>query len=86
VQITLADGRTLAREQSDFEGSPTRPMSWNRVVEKFHWLAEPFADETLRSEIICAVERLGTIAVSELTGMLGAVSPTPRRQRSRGRL
>ena len=86
VQITLTDGRTLEREQSDFEGSPTRPMSWDRVVEKFHWLAEPFADETLRSEIICAVQRLDSIPISELTGMLGAVSPTPTRPRSRGRL
>jgi 2-methylcitrate dehydratase len=29
-------------------------MSWERVVDKFHWLGEPFADDTLRSEIISA--------------------------------
>lgn len=86
VHITLRDGRTFDREQSDFEGSPTRPMSWERVVDKFHWLAEPFADESLQAAIISAVEKLDDIPITELTGLLGAVSPTPKRPRSRGRL
>ncbi|MCW2561616.1 MAG: mmgE/PrpD family protein [Mycobacterium sp.] len=86
VHITLNDGRTFEREQSDFEGSPSRPMSWERVVDKFHWLGEPFADDTLRSEIISAVEGLDGIRTVELTDLLGAVSPTPKRPRSRGRL
>ena len=55
MHVVLHDGRTLSREQSDFEGSPTRPMSWDRVVEKFDWLAEPFVDDALRSEIVSAV-------------------------------
>src|SRR5271167_443870 len=86
VQITLKDGREFHREQSDFEGSPTRPMSWDRVVEKFHWLAEPFADDALRAQIIDAVHRLDDISVAELTALLGAVSPSVRRPRTRGRL
>jgi 2-methylcitrate dehydratase len=60
-------------------------MSWERVVDKFHWLSGPFADDTLRSEIISAVEGLDSIRITELTGLLGAVSPTPNRPRSRGR-
>ncbi len=86
VHITLHDGRTFDREQSDFEGSPTRPMSWERVVDKFHWLAEPFTDDALQANIISAVEKLDDIPISELTGLLGAVSPTPKRPPSRGRL
>jgi 2-methylcitrate dehydratase len=86
VQITLNDGRELHREQSDFEGSPTRPMSWDRVVQKFHWLGEPFADAALRAEIIDAVDRLDEISVAELAGLLGAVSPEAQRARTRGRL
>ena len=66
VHIGLSDGREFHREQSDFEGSPTRPMSWDRVVEKFHWLAEPFADAALRAQIIDAVQRLDEISVAEL--------------------
>ncbi|MGB9250784.1 MAG: MmgE/PrpD family protein [Mycobacterium sp.] len=85
VQITLTDGRELHREQSDFEGSPTRPLSWDRVVEKFHWLAEPFADDALRARIIDAVHRLDEISVAELTALLGAVSPSAQRPRNRGR-
>ncbi|MDT5409924.1 MAG: 2-methylcitrate dehydratase, partial [Mycobacterium sp.] len=86
VQITLKDGREFRREQSDFEGSPTRPMSGDRVVEKFHWLAEPFADDALRAQIIDAVHRLDDISVAELTALLGAVSPSVQRPRTRGRL
>jgi 2-methylcitrate dehydratase len=86
VRIMLTDGREFHREQSDFEGSPTRPMPWDRVVEKFHWLAEPFADTALRTQIIDAVHRLDEISVAELTALLGAVSPEVQRPRTRGRL
>jgi 2-methylcitrate dehydratase len=86
VRIALNDGRELHREQSDFEGSPTRPMSWDRVAEKLHWLGEPFTDAALRAEIIDAVWRLDEISVAELAGLLGAVSPEPQCPRTRGRL
>jgi 2-methylcitrate dehydratase len=86
VHIGLNDGRKLHREQSDFEGSPTRPMSWDRVVQKLHWLGEPFADVALRAEIVDAVDRLDEITVAELAGLLGAVSPQAQRPRTRGRL
>jgi 2-methylcitrate dehydratase len=86
VHIALKDGREFHREQSDFEGSPTRTMSWDRVVEKFHWLGEPFADGGLRAEIIDAVHRLDEIPVAQLARLLGAVSPDARRRRTRGRL
>jgi 2-methylcitrate dehydratase len=86
VRIALTDGRELHREQSDFEGSPTRPMSWDRVVQKLHWLGEPFADAALREEIIDAVWRLDEISVAELAGLLGAVSPQVQRPRTTGRL
>jgi 2-methylcitrate dehydratase len=56
------------------------------VVEKFHWLAEPFADDALRAQIIDAVHRLDDISVAELTELLGAVSPSVQRPRTRGRL
>jgi 2-methylcitrate dehydratase len=86
VRIMLTDGREFHREQADFEGSPTRPMPWDRVVEKFHWLAEPFADAALRAQIIDAVHRLDEISIAELTVLLGAVSPEVQRPRTRGRL
>ncbi len=85
VHVVTRDGREFSREESDYEGSPTRPMSWARVADKFHWLAEPFSDEALRADIIAAVDHLDEIPVAELAGLLGAVSPTARRPRSKPR-
>ena len=85
VHVVTRDGRGFSREQSDYEGSPTRPMSWERVVDKFHWLAEPFCGEALRSDIIAAVDHLDEIPVAEFAALLGAVSPTAQRPRSRAR-
>jgi 2-methylcitrate dehydratase len=56
------------------------------VVEKFHWLAEPFAEDALRAQIIDAVHCLDDISVAGLTELLGAVSPWVQRPRTRGRL
>jgi 2-methylcitrate dehydratase len=85
VHVITSDGRKFSREQSDYEGSPTRPMSWERVVDKFAWLAEPFCDESLRDDIVAAVARLDEIGIAELTGLLGSVPPTARCARSRPR-
>lgn len=82
VHLRTHDGREFSREQDDYEGSPTRPMSWDRVVDKFWWLAGPFCGRTLGDEIIAAVARLDEIPVATLTGLLGAVRPTARRPRS----
>jgi 2-methylcitrate dehydratase len=60
-------------------------MSWERVVDKFGWLAEPFCDEPLRDDIVAAVARLDEIGVAELTRLLGSVLPTARSARSKPR-
>ena len=85
VHILTNDGRQLSREESDYEGSPTRPMSWERVVDKFDWLAEPFCDEELRADIVTAIDRLDEIPVTELTALLGAASSTVQHPRSKPR-
>ena len=83
VHARTRDGRQLHQEQSDFEGSPTRPMSWQRVTEKFRWLAEPFCPDTLGDEIIDAVNHLDDIKICELTRLLSQVSTEPMRPRTR---
>jgi 2-methylcitrate dehydratase len=85
VRVFTRDGREFGREESDYEGSPTRAMSWDRVVDKFHWLAEPFCDEPLRADIVAAVHHIDDISITALTALLGAVSPESRRPRSRPR-
>lgn len=71
VRVVTRDGREFSREQADYEGSPTRPLSWERVVDKFAWLAEPFCGEALRADIVAAVDRLEDITVADLAGLLG---------------
>jgi 2-methylcitrate dehydratase len=76
VTIRTKDQRVFVKEQNGYEGGLTNPMSWERTVEKFHWLAEAFADEELRSRLIGAVERLDTLELSDLTDLLAQVRPT----------
>jgi 2-methylcitrate dehydratase len=44
-------------------------MSWDRTVEKFQWLSEPFADDDLRSRLIETVQQLDVRPVSDLTDL-----------------
>src|SRR5262249_413956 len=83
VTVALRDGGRFSREQKDFEGAPTRPMTWERTVQKFHWLAEEYASDSLRNAIVQTVEHFGDEPVSALTGLLGEVSPEPRLPKTR---
>ena len=76
VTIRTKDQRVFVKEQNGYEGGLTNPMSWERTVEKFHWLAEGFADEELRSRLIEMVEQLDSAELSNLTGLLAQVRPT----------
>ena len=76
VAIGTKDERVFVKEQNGYEGGLTNPMSWERTVEKFHWLAEAFADEDLRSRLIAAVEHLDTSRLSDLMDLLAQVRPT----------
>jgi 2-methylcitrate dehydratase len=76
VTIRTKDQRVFVKEQNGYEGGLTNPMSWERTVEKFHWLTEAFADEGLRSRLIRAVEQLDTSGLSDLTDLLARVRPT----------
>ena len=79
VRITfhLKDGRKLTREQGDYEGAVTRPLSWERVVEKFDWLVEPYAVAALRSQIVGAVANIKDIKITDLIRLLEKVNPSP---------
>ena len=58
-----------------YEGGLTNPMSWDRTVEKFHWLSEPFADKNLRSRLIETVQQLSSRRISDLMDLLAQVRP-----------
>jgi 2-methylcitrate dehydratase len=76
VAIRTNDQRVFVKEQNGYEGGLTNPMSWERTVEKFHWLTEAFADEELRGRLIVEVERLDSSGLSDLTDLLAQVRPT----------
>jgi 2-methylcitrate dehydratase len=75
VTIRMKDQGVFAKEQNGYEGGLTNPLSWDRAVEKFQWLAEPFADADLRSKLIGTVQQLDTVALSDLIGLLAQVRP-----------
>jgi 2-methylcitrate dehydratase len=76
VTIRTKDQRVFAKDQNGYEGGLTNPMSWERTVEKFHWLSEAFADEELRGRLIGAVERLDARPISDLMDLLAQVRCT----------
>jgi 2-methylcitrate dehydratase len=75
ITIHTKDQRTLMKEQVGYEGGLTNPMSWDRTVEKFQWLSEPFADDDLRSRLIETVQQLDERPISDLTDLLAQVRP-----------
>jgi 2-methylcitrate dehydratase len=76
ITIYTKDQRLLVKEQLDYEGGLANPMSWDRAVEKFHWLSEPFADEDLRRRLVEAVHQLDARPISDLMDLLSQVRPT----------
>jgi len=74
--VRLKNGRVLEKEKSDYEGFFTRPMSWDRVSEKFGQLSEGHVDQRLGKDIVDAVWDLEDIRVTNLTKLLAKVSPT----------
>lgn len=73
IEISLKNGRTIERQQEDYEGFLTHPMSWEHIVEKFNRLAAPHTDRVQRDEIVEAVANLEVIPVTELVQRLGRV-------------
>jgi 2-methylcitrate dehydratase len=76
VTIRTKEQRVFAKEQHGYEGGLNNPMSWDRTVEKFHWLSESFADKDLRSRLIHVVQQLDARPISDLTDLLAQVRCT----------
>jgi 2-methylcitrate dehydratase len=75
ITVHTKDGRELKQEKLGYEGSLANPMSWERVVEKFHWLSEAYADVALRGRIIEVVQTLDERPVWDLMPLLTTVKP-----------
>ena len=72
LRLHLRDGRTLEREQHDYEGFHTRPMGWDAVAAKFDRLAERHVEASLRTSIQDAIANLDELPVQQLTNLLAS--------------
>ncbi len=79
VRLRLRDGRTLEREQHDYEGFHSRPMGWDTVAAKFERLAERHVESGRRARIRGTVSDLDELQVEDLTELLAI--PSTRRRR-----
>jgi 2-methylcitrate dehydratase len=70
LRVILRDGRRLEAAKRDYEGFVTRPMTWERVTEKFIRLAGSRADPSLRRAIVEAVERLEGVKIRDVVDLL----------------
>lgn len=74
--VSMNDGTRFEHEQADFEGYPSNPMSWDRVVEKFRELTEAHASAPVLQQIIDVVRDLDRVDdVQSLTALLAEVRP-----------
>ena len=80
VRVRLRDGRMLEREQHDYEGFHTRPMSWDLVAAKFERLAGDHVDSPVRTHIVEAVSRLDDLGIGEFMPLL--MTPRPSNEPS----
>ncbi len=73
VQIFLRDGQILTKEKRDYEGFFTRPLPWERAVEKFKDLTVFQTGYELGERIIEKVLDIEDIQVRELTELLAGM-------------
>jgi 2-methylcitrate dehydratase len=72
LRLHLRDGRTLEREQHDYEGFHTRPMGWDAVAAKFDRLAGRHVEPSLRTRIQDVIANLDELPVQQLTNLLAS--------------
>jgi 2-methylcitrate dehydratase len=68
IKVTLRDGQVLEREQRDYEGFTTRPMTWDTVAAKFDDLALGRGEQLKQ-----AVANLEELETTNLTSILEAI-------------
>lgn len=66
----------IRKGATGLRGGIDQPMSWSRVVDKFHWLSERFADEALRNRIVQTVQEIDARPISDVMNLLAQVQPT----------
>ncbi|WP_147916193.1 MmgE/PrpD family protein [Ruania zhangjianzhongii] len=76
LTIILTDGTTFQATHHTYEGFHSQPAGWDAVEDKFTRLTSPFADASLRQEIVAIVRDLEHQPTATLTAALASVSST----------
>jgi 2-methylcitrate dehydratase len=77
ITVRLQDGTTIENEVENYPGMPSRPFTWNQVVNKFDALVEGRVESSLAVEIKDAVRSLESIRVADLMALLTRIkTPT----------
>src|SRR6202453_4640429 len=72
ITVRLKDGTTLEHEVQDCPGMPSRPFTWDEVVNKFDQLSADRLDTHVATQIKEAVHSLEDIQVSDLMTLLAS--------------
>jgi 2-methylcitrate dehydratase len=78
LTVHLKGGGVVEKEKRDYEGFFTRPMGWDRAVQKFNSLSSRFVDENLQKRIADCVAKMEDLYVADLTKLLASI-PDPKR-------
>jgi len=76
--VHLKGGRVVEKEKRDYEGFFTRPMGWERAVQKFDSLSTRYVDKNLRKQIVDCISQMEGLYVTDLTELLENI-PDPKR-------
>jgi 2-methylcitrate dehydratase len=82
VRLCMRDGRIFEREQHDYEGFHTRPMSWETVAAKFRRLAAGHVEPGMAARIQGTAASLEELNVKDLADLLAGPMPGNPRQRA----
>ncbi len=73
IEIRMKNGEKISKEKRDYEGFPTRPMSWDACVQKFNYLSKQNANSETRKMIIETVSNLENVKIAKLTHLLAKI-------------
>jgi 2-methylcitrate dehydratase len=73
IRVVLRDGRILVKENHDYPGFVSQPMSWEMAYRKFDRLAAPYARDDERRTIANAIADLENTRMPDLLRLLAGV-------------
>lgn len=73
LRVVLSGNRVFELDTHDYAGFFTRPFTWEQAQAKFERLTTPYAEHTLRQELMEIILHLESSEVCELTDLLASV-------------